>query len=257
MITNIPAFWHNSPNFGDALTPWLIRKITGLDAIWTNDNRAPKYMVTGSILNDPIAETCIVWGAGIAHRDTYIRKPLEIRAVRGPRTRQAVMNSGIECPEVYGDPALLMPRFLPMGRNEKQSLELGIIPHIVDYNHVREKYWNNPNVTVIDLMGPIELAVGMMHLCKTLVSSSLHGIIVAHAYGLPCGWVKFSGKILGDNTKFHDYYESVGKFNEPGPLNLEENNPSIIEIIDWVHRLPQRDLDIDLEKLWDACPFKP
>ena len=254
MLLNVPAFWHNSPNFGDALTPWLIRAITGHEALWTNDHRAFKYMVTGSILNDPIAETCIVWGAGVANRDTYIRKPVEIRAVRGPRTREILLRCGIECPEVYGDPGLLSPRFFtPTGWGTKY--ELGVIPHVVDYNYAREKYWKNPNVLVIDLMRPVPEVLELISQCKTLVSSSLHGIIASHAYGKPCGWVKFSGKILGDNTKFYDYYESVGKFDEPGPLNLEENNPPVVEIIDWVHHLPKRDLKIDLDKLYNACPF--
>lgn len=255
MITNIPAFWHNSPNFGDALTPWLIKKITGHNAIWTNDHKAPKYMVTGSILNDPIAETCVVWGAGIAHRDTYIRKPLEVRAVRGPRTREAMLRSGVECPEVYGDPGLLLPRFYQ--QIPASIYRLGIIPHVVDYQEVRQKYWaqvQTGEVVVIDLLRPIEDVIDSILSCDVLVSSSLHGIIASHAYGRPCGWVKFSGKILGDNTKFYDYYESVGRFNEPGPLNLEENNPSVQEIIDWVPK--STELKIDLNKLYEVCPFK-
>lgn len=255
MILNVPAFWMHSQNFGDALTPWLIRKISGHDAIWTNDHLAQKYMVTGSILNDPIAETCIVWGAGIAHRDTYIRKPIEVRAVRGPRTREAMLRSGLECPEIYGDPALLLPRFYPMVDFYAPEFELGIIPHIADYQEVRDKYWGVKNITVIDLMEKTETVVDRIQQCKVLISSSLHGIIVSHAYGKPCGWVKFSGRIIGDNTKYYDYFESVGKFDEPGPLNLEENNPTIQEIIDWVPKSVE--LKIDLDKLWDACPFKP
>ena len=254
MILNVPAYWMNSPNFGDALTPWLIKKITGHDAVWTNDHLATKYMVTGSILNDPLAETCIVWGSGIAHRDTYIRKPVEIKAVRGPRTREAVLRSGVECPEVYGDPALLLPRFIPRSLlTTNIYYKLGIIPHIADYNEVRLKYWDRKDVIVIDLMRSIESVVAQICSCEVLISSSLHGIIVSHAYEKPCGWVKFSGKIIGDDTKYHDYFESVGRFDEPGPLNLEENNPPIEEIVDWIPK--STELKIDLDKLYRACPF--
>jgi len=33
---------------------------------------------------------------------------------------------------------------------------------------------------------------------------------VAHAYGIPAVWVKFSNKLFGDNIKFYDYFASVG-----------------------------------------------
>jgi hypothetical protein len=42
------------------------------------------------------------------------------------------------------------------------------------------------------------------------VSSSLHGIILAHAYGIPVAWTEFSTGLKGDGVKFLDHYASVG-----------------------------------------------
>lgn len=40
------------------------------------------------------------------------------------------------------------------------------------------------------------------------MSTSLHGIIVAHAYGIPALWIK-RGYIFTDGLKFNDYFASV------------------------------------------------
>ncbi|MFD1079906.1 polysaccharide pyruvyl transferase family protein, partial [Longispora fulva] len=49
--------------------------------------------------------------------------------------------------------------------------------------------------------------------CEKVLSTSLHGLIVAHAYGIPAVWVKMSDKIFGNDIKYADYLESVGLNN--------------------------------------------
>lgn len=251
MITGIPAYWMKHPNFGDALTPYLIKAITGKQAIWTNQHNEPKYMVTGSLLNDPIIESCVVWGTGIAFSDTHIRKPLEIRAVRGPISREIIMRFGYDCPEVYGDPCLLLPRFYK-GAEPQRNFKLGIIPHLVDYTDVRLKYSEHADISVIDILDPVETVVNRVLECDYLISSSLHGIIVAHAYGKPCMWVEFSDDVIGNGTKFRDYLQSVGhEIYEP--FDLRNDIPSSDFLIE---RIPSNvSLNLDLDTLMNACPF--
>lgn len=44
--------------------------------------------------------------------------------------------------------------------------------------------------------------------CEYILSTSLHGIIVAHTYGVKALWIK-KGNIQTDGIKFDDYFSSV------------------------------------------------
>lgn len=63
--------------------------------------------------------------------------------------------------------------------------------------------------TVIDLNTyQIESTIDDICKCDYILSTSLHGIIVAHAYNIPCIWIK-KGYIHTDGIKFNDYFSSV------------------------------------------------
>lgn len=240
-------------NFGDALTPYLIEKITGYPAVWTQESDKPKYLVTGSLLNYPDIESCIVWGTGIAFSDTHIKKPLAIHAVRGPISRQLVLKSGHDCPDVYGDPGLLLPRYYK-GNPSTNRFKLGVIPHIVDMGVAQERFDGAQDYQIIDLNSGIENVVDRILECDVLISSSLHGIIAAHAYGKSCLWVRFSDYIIGDGTKFNDYLLSVGHKTYT-PVDLSFSRADVEKLI---MQVPINNrLHIDLEKFYDACPFNP
>lgn len=64
-------------------------------------------------------QNATMWGTGIMYdglKGKWFAKywdanhrHLDIRAVRGPLTRQVYLKLGHNCPEVYGDPGILMP----------------------------------------------------------------------------------------------------------------------------------------------------
>ncbi|MFA5921275.1 MAG: polysaccharide pyruvyl transferase family protein [Methylococcaceae bacterium] len=242
-------------NFGDILNPVLVSKLIGKNILNIRAEYYEKehYLVIGSILQYANKQS-IVWGSGFISSDSQCHeKPLKVCAVRGPLSRQKLIESGIECPEVYGDPALL----LPMVYNPKieKKYKIGIIPHYIDKDNkwIKEIQNTNEDILVIDLINknPLEVA-NLILSCERVGSSSLHGLIVADAYQIPSLWLEFSDSlIIGGHFKFLDYFASIGK-NIKKPL-LIKTNTKIEEIIENTQYI---ELSIDLNKLIEACPFK-
>ncbi|WP_232827390.1 polysaccharide pyruvyl transferase family protein [Winogradskyella aurantiaca] len=201
-------------NYGDIIGPYLVEKLSGKKVVFvrpTNsgifDLQQPIYLTVGSILAHATAK-CIVWGSGIISSDQKV-KSAKFLAVRGPKTRESLIDQGYQVPKVYGDPALLLPLFFRPKVQKKYSL--GIIPHYVDYHKVKKTLSKNPEIKVIDLMtNDVEETTKSIMECERVISSSLHGLIVSHAYEIPAAWMKFSDKLFGDGVKFVDYFASVG-----------------------------------------------
>ena len=249
----INAFWCRIPsrgNFGDILTPWLIKRISGQSPLFVRpDAPVTKYFVSGSIV-EYSRENCVIWGAGIMARSDHVSSKAMFLAVRGPLTRDVALASGAECPEVYGDPALLLPRFYQPQNARRQGI--GIIPHFSDKPRLMGHRFCSEDVRLIDIQSPVESFIEQVCSCEFVISSSLHGIIVSHAYGIPAAWIKFRDLPSGDDSKFLDYFMSIGRMCvEPLPAHFIDARPS--QLIEHTF-LPL--MCPDLERLWRACPFR-
>lgn len=189
-------------NFGDLLTPII------LDFFDIKFNfssvKAADLLCVGSIARHA-RDNAMVLGSGMINsRKEKLNPNADWRFVRGPYTRQRILDCGGECPEIYGDAAMLLPLIC---RAEGKQHKIGIVPHFVDYEYVKEKY---PNYNVINVVNSDPLVVAKeISKCEKIISSSLHGIIAAHAYNIPAAWVKFSDKIKGDDIKFKDHYAAL------------------------------------------------
>src|SRR5690606_17293123 len=129
-----------------------------------------------------------------------------------------------------------------------------------DYKIVSETYNNDPEILVIDLMTmDVEEVTRQILSCERTISSSLHGVIVSHAYGIPSVWVEFSNKIFGDGIKYRDYLESV----EIPYYQAEflDRKLSLEEIEDLLKNYPGSPGVGKVEKLCEGlirvCPFSP
>ncbi|UWJ21321.1 polysaccharide pyruvyl transferase family protein [Methanosarcina mazei] len=251
------AYWATgikSTNWGDALNPILIQKLSGKTPILAQEivNLTDQdiYSVIGSTLGFFPEKNLVVWGSGfISTSSRFTEEPKKIYAVRGPLTRKLILNQGIFCPKIYGDPALLYPLFYKP--NIERKYKLGIIPHYADQNsNLLNTFKTNSEVLVINILSSTNEVVDNICKCERIASSSLHGIIAADAYGIPSIWVEFSENVIGNGFKFYDYFESVGRKNER-PHRITENTT----FNDILGIFKSYKINIDLSQLLDVCPF--
>src|SRR5690606_38287819 len=136
--------------------------------------------------------------------------PRRIHAMRGPLSAGVARRQGLQVPDVYGDPALLFPLLYTPQRSAEH--QLGIIPHYADRQspHVA-RLGALPGVDVIDITAGITEVPDRIARCTAIASSSLHGMILADAYGIPSTWIELSDQVEGSGFKFRDYLAGVGR----------------------------------------------
>lgn len=266
---SIPLFWWSSKqiygtepeNYGDLMSKYLVEKISNKITRWVQPKKMKwyhfnkkNYLVIGSILAHATKDS-IIWGSGIISKDATVAKATFL-AVRGPETRKRLLALGYNCPEVYGDPGLLLPKYY--NPKIEKTHTYGIIPHYVDYELVNEWYRDDAAVKVINLRtNDVESTTREILSCEHIISSSLHGLIISHAYQIPAVWVQFSDKLYGDNVKFKDYFDSVKLPNYQASFISDKITISEMDtIINSQANLPEEDVIINLQnKLITACPF--
>jgi pyruvyltransferase len=247
--------WHicRAPNnAGDWVGPYLFEKITGSSPIrLTKDTAKHDHIYScGSVLQFTKAKS-IVWGSGFIS-PAKVPATIKVLAVRGPLTRKVLINQGIKCPAVYGDPALLLPKFYNPVIEKQYSL--GIIPHYIEHQKVSAYFQGMPNILIIDINRPIEKVLDDILSCDCTLSTSLHGIIFSHAYNVPCLWARYpQTKVIGGNFKFTDYYLSRGiSGNKPRIITtLPKQTAEVVKIVK-TYRQPT---EFNCEPLMSACPF--
>ncbi|WP_407669987.1 polysaccharide pyruvyl transferase family protein [Ornithinimicrobium ciconiae] len=146
-----------------------------------------------------------VWGAGSLHGQPLALPEAQFLAVRGELTRELVDAPG---DPALGDPGILVSHFLP---RPPLRWRVGIVPH---HFHEDDTLWDRlaiaagPAVRVIDVRrGPTAVLRDIAR-CAAIVSTSLHGLITADAYGIPAVWTRRAPDLWGGRFKFDDY-ESV------------------------------------------------
>ena len=257
-------FWikcgRNNKNFGDLITSYIYEKITGNKPIWSDKKNSlePTYFGSGSIVQFCKGwKNIIIWGSGIINSQNTFNEPTKVLCVRGPLTRKRFLELGYNCPEIYGDISLLLPRFFQPKSSKKYKI--GIIPHYVDFDFCNRLFSNLENVKIIDNCNDVEQVVKEICECKMTISSSLHGIIVSHAYNIKSCWVKFSDKNIGDGIKFLDYYYSINLNKVKTPKIIDSNFISGIDSVDYlvdlIQKYPNPEFPLDTEKLFKTYPF--
>jgi hypothetical protein len=219
------VWWSPIPgkeNVGDYLTFYFISKL--FEAVRAE---ADVYRLIGSVISANVITTDIgtvarksdariaFWGCG-CRDDSEIPQPLrqhaEFLSVRGPLTRDV-----LRLPEqiALGDPAFVLPLVYsprPSLRSENRTI---FIPHIRDVLHEAEGALLRVSEADLLVSPVIDSAIDAVErfiddVCsaKFVMAGSLHGAIIACAYGIPFSF--FDTGYVDQPFKWRDFSASIG-----------------------------------------------
>jgi pyruvyltransferase len=168
-----------------------------------------RLFAIGSVLHFA-SDGAVIWGSGVNGKipaDRHTFRNLDVRAVRGPFTRGFLMERSIAVPEVYGDPGLLLPHLTPgrfVATREKGPV---FVPNLNDLTVLNEI--KGHSVPIISPVTSWNRCISALLQHSLVLSSSLHGIVIAEAYGIPARYVRLTDE---ENLfKYRDYYAGTGR----------------------------------------------
>lgn len=254
----VPLCWAGSTslmdylNLEDALSPVIVAMVGGLPVRRVPARSSfPRLSAIGAIGHTLEGGEVHAWGTGCStwknpyaaadQRIPYLKSadnPIVLHAASGPLAERLMSDNG---PGIYGDPAWLLPRFHQTRLQKKWKL--GVILHIselADRSYEAQplpafKRYEIPDylkddvhlITTVSPLGvtSIEAKLNEILACERIVSVSMHGMIIAETYGIPCL-----------------YFSPLAEPHGLGKLDLDPNGPSDFRIIDLYRGLGLRQI---------------
>lgn len=257
--SGFPAYWRDTrEHFSATLAPWLVSMITGSKVrnVYGDTTATDGVAATGASLNSLVNRNLTIWGSGVIgpfseenSKDFRRHLPKQISAVRGQLTSRILGSIGVDVPRVYGDPALLLPRFYyPKVASEgvvicPDSQHRGIFVHA-----------KNDDYCLLDTQKSPAEVVSKIANASCCISTSLIGLVVAQAYGVPWVWLRIVDcPTIGEDIPFEDFFtvvdrEKVVRFDVKSS-DIVSLNYRLLSDSAW---LPKIDYRLDL--LLDAFP---
>lgn len=229
MINDVKMLTHNivydgqNTNFSDLLNICISKKFTNNNINYYKQGCSDEhFLFIGSTLESFCNSNSVICGTGIETMLDVFNEPKAVSFVRGPLTRQRFIELGYKCPEIYGDPVLILSKIYNPIISKKYKV--GIIPYYKEFSKVKSNVdsWNlkdrTSTVVVVDFNIDYDSIIDTINSilsCNYILTSSLYGLILAHTYNIPAIWIKSTDD---DNSqyKFKDYLAS---------LNIQDLNP--------------------------------
>ena len=282
---------HPDANLGDALSAVMVSAISGLKIEPAAFNQEKERMTAvGTIGHAQHGGKVHVWGTGfdlkrgptgaLGEYQVPDNTQLVVHAVRGKQTAAGLRKLGVEVPDIFGDPVWFLPRVFPFA-DLKKKYELGVIVHISELEEATARAVVRKNLQRYNI--PAELAENIKIIntytgadipgmrdkieeivsCRRILSTSLHGLVIAETYNIPCAWFSTnhgaSGFLPIDGSRsidhrMIDFYggaERDAVLSYLHPLHQETDWEKAMAFIDdnW------RPLDYTGEALFNAFPL--
>lgn len=204
----------NGLNFGDELGPMIVSSLLQIFRLKpSGKNLRYSLFSVGSVIH--LSNTHdVVWGSGINGKVSLPVNTISRNyyAVRGPLTQSVLAENGIECPQIYGDPAILLPKIYNPTRNIHSEGKILIIPNYNDFELIKNdllKYRIAPEFMLLHPYIPPLMMIDSIASAQAVITSSLHAKIIADSY-------KTKNSVLGGERyaehsfKYLDYIHGIG-----------------------------------------------
>lgn len=193
------AYWARAGNnFGDVLTPLLFDRLCGVQLEWVEREDAELFAV-GSIAElIPRGYRGLVIGSGCMFDEPIELDGALVLALRGVLTARL---AGLH-PPLLADLGLLAPDLIQAIPD--RDLPIGTV-----------RAGGDPRPPMGVTLDPQSDAIELIRTaarCQSIVSSSLHGLILADALGIPNMWDPYP---TAPPFKFRDYASAYGERIEP------------------------------------------
>lgn len=215
----LPVYWwqpkNSLRNFGDELNPAVIQALVGKKPRHATPQDT-KLLAIGSVLHFATPNDH-VWGSGVNGKNLdpneYVSQLAAVYAVRGPLTQEFLKKKSIDCPEVYGDPGLLIPQLYHLSRGEPTQ-DYVVIPHLSELEDLpHDPHHVYPTEPWLQIYEKIRSA-------QLVISSSLHGLVLAEALGIPARHLRISD--IEPPFKYEDYYLGSGRSSFSSARSVSE-----------------------------------
>jgi pyruvyltransferase len=203
MRGQVRAYWYRGEgglNFGDALNPILFRRLAHITLEWAPPREAELFAIGSNIEMIPDGYAGTIFGTGIAAAHTRRDfSKAKVVAVRGNLTAACCNVDDL----LLADLGLLASDLLD--HKPEQEFDEGLIRHFADprpFGRFHE----------IDVLSGPEHVVYEAARCKRITSSSLHGLVLADALGIPNRWSPHQSTRA---VKYEDYLSSYKEILQP------------------------------------------
>lgn len=249
-LKSINICYTDEPNIGDAINPIIVKKIMKYNPICTDQFNCQisgigsglrRFFVNPYDMNniDTIQyfenkhkvynKEIILWSSGFITTPTCkeipISEKIKVASVRGELSKkyiETIINKRLDCS--VGDAGLLVSKLIKKPLCPKYKL--GIIPQRREKNEMiyQEIAMEISDSIIIDVepLDPMTFIKQIID-CECIISSSLHGLVLADSFCIPSRHVKYTNKLVGDGIKFRDYYSGFEMDDVPQDLNIDKN----------------------------------
>lgn len=276
MKNKLGVYYASVPNMGDMLNKDIIEKCFGYDVVrhtyltgkvsgigsglgnYTYEEETWKNIL--KLVFSFISPEVYIWGTGfIEYREKdskFYKRKTNICAVRGQLSKsrvEKILGHKIDVP--MGDAGILADRLLESMPEKKY--DVGIIAHYKEQDDpaFQKLVKSFPNSRFIDVRKtPLEVITQIAE-CRTVISSSLHGLIIADSLRIPNRHIVVTNNLLGDGYKFDDYYSAYGLEHEYTDLSKEE--VPALEDVKSLYKITDQMVNEKKKDMLSCFPFPP